>query len=111
MEIAVTIVALVEIAVLLASFVALLVFGIRKIVRGVRNLVRPEEDLATRGGGIASVHALLVQLGMPASEDDARRITAAVKAHWLKHKTALTHGEFRDLAESVIGRTAASALR
>jgi hypothetical protein len=111
MEIAVTIVALVEIAVLLASFVALLVFGIRKIVRGLRNLVRPEDDLATKGGGIASVRALLVQLGMPASEDDARRIAAAVKAHWLKHQTALTHGEFRDLAESVIGRTAASALR
>ena len=107
MSVAITIVALVEIAVLLASVVALLVFVIRKIVRGVRNFIRPEEDLTTRGGGIASVHALLVQLGMRASEDDARRIAAAMKAHWLQHKAALTHGEFRDLAESMIGRAAA----
>jgi hypothetical protein len=49
----------------------------------------------------------LQHIGMQVSEEDALKITAAVKAHSLKGKKMLRHAEFRDLAKSVIGRAAA----
>lgn len=107
MKIAITVVALVEIAVLLASVVALLALAVRKIVRGLRNFVRPEQGLSTQGSGSASIHVLLAQLGMQASDEDVRKIAAAVTAHARKsRKTMLSRTEFRELAQSVLNRAA-----
>jgi hypothetical protein len=44
---------------------------------------------------------------MQVSEEDALKITAAVKAYSLKNKKMLTRGEFRDLAKSIVDRAAA----
>jgi len=58
--------------------------------------------------GIDSVNLWLQQVGMQVSEEDALKITAAVKAHSLKSKKMLTQAEFRDLARRVVGRSVAA---
>jgi isopropylmalate/homocitrate/citramalate synthase len=60
-----------------------------------------------KGSGIDSVNIWLQQIGMQVSEEDALKIMAAVKAYSLKNKKMLSHGEFRDLAKSVVNRAAA----
>jgi isopropylmalate/homocitrate/citramalate synthase len=64
----------------------------------------PAEIMMGKGSGIDSVNIWLQELGMQVSEEDARNITAAVKAHSLKYKKMLTHAEFRDLAKGVVSR-------
>jgi hypothetical protein len=49
----------------------------------------------------------LQRIGMQVSEEDALKITAAVKAHSLKSKKLLTEAEFRDLAKGVVKSAAA----
>lgn len=68
----------------------------------------PAEVVMGKGSGIDSVNLWLQQLGMQVSEEDALKVTAAVKAHSLKNKRLLTHAEFRDLAKAVLGRSAAA---
>ncbi len=68
----------------------------------------PAEVVMGKGSGIDSVNLWLQQVGMQVSEEDALKITAAVKAHSLKSKKMLTQGEFRDLARRVIGRSVAA---
>ena len=68
----------------------------------------PAEVVMGKGSGIDSVNLWLQQVGMQVSEEDAFKITAAVKAHSLKSKKMLTQGEFRDLARRVIGRSVAA---
>jgi isopropylmalate/homocitrate/citramalate synthase len=60
-----------------------------------------------KGSGIDSVKTWLEQLGIEASEDEALKMTAQVKAYSLKHKRLLTESEFRNIAEQVIGERAA----
>jgi isopropylmalate/homocitrate/citramalate synthase len=67
----------------------------------------PAEVVMGKGSGIDSINMWLKDVGMQVSEQDALKITAAVKAHSLKGKKMLSHAEFRDLAKSVIGRAAA----
>ena len=67
----------------------------------------PAEVVMGKGSGIDSVNLWLQQLGMQVSEEDALKILAAVKAYSLKNKKMLSHGEFRDLAKSVVKRAAA----
>jgi isopropylmalate/homocitrate/citramalate synthase len=61
-----------------------------------------------KGSGIDSVYLWLQQIGLQVSEQDALKITAAVKAHSLKTKRLLTEAEFREVAKSVIGQSAAA---
>ncbi len=68
----------------------------------------PAEVVMGKGSGIDSVNLWLQQVGMQVSEEDALKITAAVKAHSLKSKKMLTQAEFRDLARRVIGRSVAA---
>jgi len=68
----------------------------------------PAEVVMGKGSGIDSVNLWLQQVGMQVSEEDAMKITAAVKAHSLKSKKMLTQAEFRDLARRVIGRSVAA---
>lgn len=67
----------------------------------------PAEVVMGKGSGIDSVNMWLQHIGMQVSEEDALKITAAVKAHSLKGKKMLSHAEFRDLAKSVVSRAAA----
>jgi isopropylmalate/homocitrate/citramalate synthase len=60
-----------------------------------------------KGSGIDSIHMWLQRIGMQVSEEDALKITAAVKAHSLKSKKLLTEAEFRDLAKGVVKSAAA----
>jgi len=109
MKIAITIVALAEICVLLASVVALLWLALRKIVRMVRG---DEERRAPSYRALASlsgtepVKTWLGQLGMHVSDAEAHEITAAVRAHSLKTKSIPSHAELRALAQDVINRAA-----
>ena len=50
----------------------------------------------------------LQQMGMQVSEEDALKVTQAVKAHSLKTKKLLTEAEFREIAKRVIGQSAAA---
>ncbi len=68
----------------------------------------PAEVVMGKGSGIDSVNLWLQQVGLQVSEEDAMKITAAVKAHSLKSKKMLTQAEFRDLARRVIGRSVAA---
>jgi isopropylmalate/homocitrate/citramalate synthase len=61
-----------------------------------------------KGSGIDSVNLWLQQAGMQVSEEDAMKITAAVKAYSLKNKRLLTEAEFRDLARKTLGQSAAA---
>jgi len=68
----------------------------------------PAKVVMGKGSGIDSVHLWLQQIGMQVSEEDALKITAAVKNHSLKTKKLLTEAEFRNVAAEVLGqRTAA----
>ena len=68
----------------------------------------PAKVVMGKGSGIDSVHLWLQQIGMQVSEEDALKITAAVKNHSLKTKKLLTEAEFRQVAADVLGqRTAA----
>jgi len=60
-----------------------------------------------KGSGIDSIYMWLQKIGVQASEEDALKITAAVKAHSLKTKKLLTEAEFRDVADGVLKRSAA----
>jgi isopropylmalate/homocitrate/citramalate synthase len=62
----------------------------------------PAEVVMGKGSGIDSVYMWLQDLGMQVSEDDARKITAAVKAQSLKAKRMLSKAEFRDLARAIV---------
>jgi len=59
-----------------------------------------------KGSGIDSVNMWLQKAGMQVSDEDALKITAAVKAHSLKTKKLLTEAEFRDVARGVLDKAA-----
>ncbi len=108
MKLAISILALAEVAVLLASLVALLVFAVRAIVRRFRRADGDDVSMLGRQAfGVDTVKTWLAQVGLQVSEEDAHEITAAVRAYALEHKTTLSHAEFRDLALSVVKRAAA----
>src|SRR3974377_1961188 len=65
----------------------------------------PAEVVMGKGSGIDSVNMWLRDVGLQVSEEDAMKVLAATKLHSLKNKKMLTHGEFRDLAKSVLSRT------
>jgi isopropylmalate/homocitrate/citramalate synthase len=68
----------------------------------------PAEVVMGKGSGIDSVNMWLQDIGMQVSDDDAMKVTAAVKAHSLKNKRLLSRAEFRDLAKRVLAeRTSA----
>jgi len=70
---------------------------------------QPQADvLMGKGSGIDSVKIWLERAGMRASEDDALRITAAVKEYSLKSKKLLTDPEFRKIAGDVLAHRAAA---
>ena len=59
-----------------------------------------------KGSGIDSVKIWLEQVGIEASEDEALKMTAAVKLYSLKNKKLLTESEFRKIAHKVVGQCA-----
>jgi isopropylmalate/homocitrate/citramalate synthase len=59
-----------------------------------------------KGSGIDSINMWLQKAGMQVSDEDALKITAAVKVHSLKTKKLLTEAEFRQVANSVLGKAA-----
>ena len=61
-----------------------------------------------KGSGIDSVKAWLNQMNIEASDEEALKITAAVKNHSLSTKQLLTEVEFRMVVESVVGQREAS---
>jgi isopropylmalate/homocitrate/citramalate synthase len=68
----------------------------------------PAEVVMGKGSGIDSIRTWLEQLGIEASEDEALKMTAAVKNYSLGTKKLLTEAEFRKIAEDVLKqRTAA----
>ena len=68
----------------------------------------PAEVVMGKGSGIDSVKIWLEQTGMEASDEEALKITAAVKNHSLKSKKLLTEAEFRKIAKDIIGQRAAA---
>ena len=66
----------------------------------------PAEVVMGKGSGIDSVKIWLEQVGIEASEEDALKMTAAVKLYSLKNKRLLTESEFRKIAHDVVGRYA-----
>ena len=87
----------------------------RVIIAGARNtvvsrLIRRGEKSKLSSPGITTsadaeglrILVRLHELGMQGFPRRTRNITAAVKAHPLKYKKLLTHGELRDPAKSVI---------
>jgi len=68
----------------------------------------PAKVVMGKGSGIDSVHMWLQQIGMQVSEEDALKVLAAVKSHSLKTKRLLTEAEFREVAQKVIGKSAAA---
>jgi isopropylmalate/homocitrate/citramalate synthase len=61
-----------------------------------------------KGSGIDSVKAWLAQMGIEASDEEALKMTAAVKGYSLKNKRLLTESEFGKIARDVIGQRAAA---
>jgi isopropylmalate/homocitrate/citramalate synthase len=59
-----------------------------------------------KGSGIDSVNMWLQKAGMQVSDEDALKITAAVKAHSLKTKKLLTEAEFKEVAKGVLSKAA-----
>jgi len=59
-----------------------------------------------KGSGIDSIHMWLQKAGIQVSDEDALKITAAVKAHSLKTKKLLTEAEFKQVANTVLGKVA-----
>ncbi len=68
----------------------------------------PAEVVMGKGSGIDSVKTWLEHLGIEASEEEATKMTAAVKLHSLNTKRLLTEAEFRKIANDVIGQRAAA---
>ncbi len=68
----------------------------------------PAEIVMGKGSGIDSVKIWLETLGFEASDEEATKMTAAVKAYSLKTKKLLTESEFRKIAEDVLGQRAAA---
>jgi isopropylmalate/homocitrate/citramalate synthase len=62
----------------------------------------PAEIVMGKGSGIDSVKMWCSDLGIEASEDEALKITAAVKQASLKSKKLLTQNEFKKLAQDVL---------
>jgi hypothetical protein len=61
-----------------------------------------------KGSGIDSVNMWLQEAGMQVSDEDALKITQAVKAQSLKTKKLLTRNEFKDLAKRVLDENRAA---
>jgi isopropylmalate/homocitrate/citramalate synthase len=59
-----------------------------------------------KGSGIDSINMWLQKAGMQVSDEDAMKITAAVKAHSLKTKKLLTEAEFKEVAKGVLSKAA-----
>src|SRR5262249_25915210 len=68
----------------------------------------PAEVVMGKGSGIDSVKAWLTEMGIEASDDEALKMTAAVKGYSLKNKRLLTEAEFRKIAQDVIAQRAAA---
>ena len=62
----------------------------------------PAEIVMGKGSGIDSVKMWCNDLGIEASEEEALKITAAVKQASLKSKKLLTQNEFKKLAQDVL---------
>ena len=62
----------------------------------------PAKVIMGKGSGIDSVNMWLTEAGMQVSDEDALKITQAVKAQSLKTKKLLSRQEFKDLAKRVI---------
>jgi isopropylmalate/homocitrate/citramalate synthase len=69
----------------------------------------PAEIVMGKGSGIDSVKIWLEELGYKASDEEATKMTAAVKAYSLKTKQLLTKAEFRKIADDVVSQRAAAA--
>jgi isopropylmalate/homocitrate/citramalate synthase len=67
----------------------------------------PAQVVMGKGSGIDSVNMWLQEAGLQVSEEDALKVTAAVKKHSLGTKKLLTRDEFRKLADEVLGKRAA----
>jgi isopropylmalate/homocitrate/citramalate synthase len=61
-----------------------------------------------KGSGIDSVNMWLQEAGMQVSDEDALKITQAVKQHSLKSKKLLSRSEFADIAKRVIDESRAA---
>ena len=68
----------------------------------------PAEIVMGKGSGIDSVKAWLVEAGIEASDEEALKMTAAVKKHSLGTKKLLTENEFRKIAQDVLKERAAA---
>ncbi|MBI3915883.1 MAG: pyruvate carboxyltransferase, partial [Betaproteobacteria bacterium] len=68
----------------------------------------PAEVVMGKGSGIDSVKAWLAEMGIEASDEEALKMTANVKAFSLKNKRLLTEGEFRKIADDVLKERAAA---
>lgn len=68
----------------------------------------PAEVVMGKGSGIDSVKQWLVELGIEASDEEATKMTAAVKSYSLQTKKLLTESEFRKIAEDVKAQRAAA---
>jgi isopropylmalate/homocitrate/citramalate synthase len=68
----------------------------------------PAEIVMGKGSGIDSVKAWLAQMGIEASDEEALKMTAAVKGYSLKNKRLLTETEFRKISQDVLGQRAAA---
>ena len=76
-------------------------------IAGLGGATFPSHVKLGKGSGIDSVNMWLQEAGMQISDEDALRITHAVKAHSLASKKLLTKQEFKDLAKRVIDQNAA----
>ena len=61
-----------------------------------------------KGSGIDSINMWLQEAGMQVSDEDALKITQAVKVASLKTKKLLTKSEFTDIAKRVIDENRAA---
>jgi isopropylmalate/homocitrate/citramalate synthase len=61
-----------------------------------------------KGSGIDSINMWLQEAGMQVSDEDALKITQAVKVASLKTKKLLTKAEFTDIAKRVIDENRAA---
>ena len=61
-----------------------------------------------KGSGIDSVKMWLEQMGIEASDEEALKMTMEVKKYSLGTKKLLTEGEFRKVAQDVVGQRAAA---
>jgi isopropylmalate/homocitrate/citramalate synthase len=69
---------------------------------------KPASIVMGKGSGIDSVNMWLQEAGMQVSDEDALKITQAVKAQSLKTKKLLSKAEFRDLAKRVLEESKAA---